>query len=207
MLQLIDMLQLSDPTLQYTAAKPPWAEGFFREIGVIVFRPTVADDFKHVEGQFALPMYRGALAKEELVKDVGQPTGVWDGTYKSTTLTPEKKEAATGTVEIRLMKTDLPIEPNSTFGFAHWIKWDFEPEEWLNEAEGYASGTRLRYVGVGIEDPPGAWPRLAAAWSNNVFTRVWELERHDLNKKQMIYQHGVCDSSTASVEQLGDKNA
>lgn len=168
------MLQLIDPKPVTDNEQGEEGLASFTEIGVIVYHPLVANDFSNVEGLFALPVYRGNLAREELVKEKG-PTDCYDGTYASTTWTAggEPRKAATGTLTIVTMDPkDWQSPPNQTFGRAHWIFWNFLPAPWLNAAQGYASGTRLRYVGVGIEIP-GDQLRLAASWSNNIFTRVW----------------------------------
>lgn len=178
------------------AAAPPRnvALESFNETGVIVYRPTGSKGkkFSRAIGEFALPMYQGALATEELRKIDG-PEDDFHGTYALTTFTAAgsgfPKVAAKGTLTIEPMAHHSHKHGDDSCESAHWVTWDFVPEKWLNEASGYArTGTHLKYVGVAIQIAGVDSPRLVAAWSNNVFSRTWKF------KGQQMIQYGVCGS-------------
>jgi hypothetical protein len=192
------MLSLIDPqliqSLTAAAGKPHEGGGMesFQEIGVIVYRP-LNEDFSRVEGEFALPFYRGALAREVLEKTDGGSDG-FHGVYDMKTMTAKGNPhpvAATGVLTIEPMDPNEQRSPDGVCAGAHWVIWDFKPEPWLNQASGYADkGIRLKYVGVGIEVAGAKTPLMAAAWANNMFARTWKVDGAEM------IQYGVCGTPT-----------
>lgn len=118
-------------------------------------------------GPFVLPMYDGAYALE-IAKRISGESGQWEGDYNVFTYKDmeEKPDHLYGTGQLRLRR----MGENG----AYWVIWLLEPTEVVMNQLGYVPGTRMHFIGVGMEAQDGS--HLVGGWSNSTYSRIYPVD-------------------------------